>query len=156
MRMRFMRFAAALICMMVLTLCAWAQESIKTTVIMRVSRLTQSAVVDTGQDLSIDVNIEGVTAESYQWYYQGRPIDGASQKVLNIVRAMPADAGLYRLDAFDEDGAMVVSMDIAVRVVDKAAVPRSGDASLPVEAAYAGLALCAVAFALLYRRARAL
>ena len=151
-----MRFAAALICMMALTLCAWAQESIKTTVIMRVSRLTQSAVVDTGQDLSIDVSIEGVTAESYQWYYQGRPIDGASQKVLNIVRAMPTDAGLYRLDAFDASGSMVVSMDIAVRVVDKAAVPQSGDASLPVEAAYAGLALCAVAIVLLYRRARAL
>ena len=77
------------------------------------------------------------------------------QLVLNIVDAQPEDAGLYRLDAFDADGAMAVSMDIAARVVEDQ-VPQSGDDSMPVGFAFAGMALCAaMMIALLRRRAMA-
>ena len=143
--------AAVMVCLLALTPHARAQETIQTTVVMRVSHMTRNAVVDAGEDLSIEVSIEGVTPESYQWYFEGTPIEGATQKVLNIVNAQTSDAGIYRMDAFDESGAMVVSMDIAVRVVEKA-VPQAGDSSLPVGFAWGGMALCAAAMALLLRR----
>lgn len=153
---RILRLAAmVLIALMAMGVNASAQESISTTVVMRVSRMLQNAVVDAGEDLSIEVNIAGVTPDSYQWYFNDQPIAGANQKVLNIVNAQPEDAGLYRLDAFDADGAMVVSMDIAARVVDKSAVPQSGDGSLPVGLAMAGMVACAGALVLLRRRAQA-
>ena len=153
MKMRLYSFAAAVMaCLMALMPFARADGAITTTVVMRVSHMTQNAVVDAGEDLSIEVNIEGVTPRTYQWYFEGQPIDGASQKVLNIVNAQPADTGLYRMDAFDENGAMVVSMDIAARVVDKAEVPQSGDHSMPAGYALAGMAVCAAALAYALRR----
>lgn len=130
---------------------ACAETAISTTVTMRVSHMTQNAVVNAGEDLSIEVGINGVDADSYQWYFNDQPIEGANQKVYNVVNAQPEDAGIYRLDAFDADGAMVVSMDISARVVEPE-VPQSGDGSLPVGAAFAGMALCAAAMALLLRR----
>ena len=139
------------IALLALGAAAFAQQEISTTVVMRVSHMTQNAVVDAGEDLSIEVNIAGVTPESYQWYFNGAPLTGSNQKVLNIINAQQENAGVYRLDAFDAKGNMLVSMDISVRVIDKA-VPQSGDSSMPVGYAFAGIALCAAAMALLMRR----
>ena len=151
--MRLTKLAAILmIVLCTFSMFASAQESIRTTVVMRVSRMTQNAVVDVGEDLTIEVNIDGVTPDTYQWYFNDQPIDGANQKVLNIVNAQPEDTGLYRLDAFDANGTMVVSMDIAARVVDKAEVPQSGDHSMPAGYALAGMAVCAAALAYALRR----
>lgn len=150
--MRFARLGTLLlIALLTLSLCASAEGAIRTTVVMRVSRMTQNAVVNAGEDLSIEVNIDGVNPDTYQWYFNDQPIQGANQKVLNILNAQPSDAGLYRLDAFDENGAMLVSMDIAARVKDNA-VPQSGDRSLPVGVALGGMAVCAAALVLLLRR----
>ena len=61
---------------------------------------------------------------------------------------------MYRLDAFDADGSMLLSMEIAARVIDQS-VPKAGDPSLPVGAAIALSALSGAALALkLRRRAR--
>lgn len=150
--MRFARLGTLLlIALLTLGLCASAEGAIRTTVVMRVSRMTQNAVVNAGEDLSIEVNIDGVNPDTYQWYFNDQPIQGANQKVLNILNAQPSDAGLYRMDAFDENGAMLVSMDIAARVKDNA-VPQSGDRSLPVGVALGGMAVCAAALVLLLRR----
>lgn len=150
--MRFARLLAiVVIALLCINGCALAQNAVDTTVVMRVSHMTQNAVVDAGEDLSIEVNIDGVTPETYQWYFSDEPIQGATQKVLNIVNAQPENSGLYRLDAFDGDGNMVVSMDIAARVVEDA-VPQSGDDSMPVTYAFAGIALCAAAMLALLRR----
>ena len=150
--MRFARlFAIVIIALLSINACAFAQSAIDTTVVMRVSHITQNAVVDAGEDLSIEVNIDGVTPETYQWYFNDAPIQGANQKVLNIVNAQPEDAGLYRLDAFDANGDMALSMDIAARVVEDV-VPQSGDDSMPVSYAFAGIALCAAALMVLMRR----
>ena len=91
---------------------------------------------------------------SYQWYFEGVPIAGADQRVYNIVDATVEDAGVYRLDAFDGEGNMLLSMDIAARVIDDT-VPKSGDSSLPVGVAFAVLAAAGVALTakLLRRRA---
>ena len=149
---RFIKIAAVLAAMMMLvSACAYAQSTISTTVVMRVSRMTQNAVVDAGEDLSMEVNIDGVEPTAYQWYFNDAAIDGANQKVYNIVNAAVEDAGTYRLDAFDADGRMVVSMDIAARVVDDI-VPQSGDGSMPVGMAFAGMAVCAAMAAVIWRR----
>ena len=65
--------------------CAVAENTISTTVVMRVSRMTQSAVVNTGEDLSMEVNIDGVSPARYQWYFNDTPVEGATQKVFTIV-----------------------------------------------------------------------
>ena len=126
----------ALVALLLMLGSAVAEGVISTTVVMRVSHLTQDAVVDAGEDLSMEVNIEGVSPASYQWYFEGAPIAGADQRVYNIVNASVEDAGVYRLDAFDEDGSMLLSMDIAARVIDDT-VPKAGDNSLPVGVAFA-------------------
>ena len=115
--------------------------------------MTQNAVVDVGEDLSIEVSIEGVNPSQYQWYFNDAPIDGANQRVYNIDNAQPENTGVYRLDAFDEEGNMVVSMDVSARVLE-AEVPQAGDGSVPVGFAFAGLALCGALLAVLLRRRR--
>ena len=135
--------------------CALADGVISTTVVMRVSHMTQNAVVDAGEDLSMEVNIDGVVPASYQWYFEDEAIEGADQKVYNIINAQVEDSGVYRMEAFDVEGRMLVSMDISARVIGKS-VPKSGDASIPV--GYAALIFGAAAVVLaatLRRRKRA-
>ena len=154
---RYRKWLAALLAVMMLAMgtCALAEGAISTTVVMRVSRMTQSAVVNAGEDLSREVNIDGVEPNRYQWYYEGAPIAGATQKAYSIVNAQVENSGVYRMDAFDESGRMLVSMDISARVIG-GGIPQSGDSSVPVGAAAAVFALAAGAFAfLLRRRARA-
>ena len=149
------RIAIVIALLMAVLLCAFAgagaEGMVSTTVMMRVSRMTQNAVVNAGEDLSIDVSIDGVSPARYQWYFNDAPIEGADQKVYNIVNAQPEDTGVYRLDAFDDAGSMLVSMDIVARVVDDT-VPQSGDGSLPVGMAFAGIAVCGALLAVLLRR----
>ena len=154
MNRRIARLAAILLAVMLLcSAFAGAEGSISTTVLMRRSRMTQNAVVDVGEDLSIEVNIEGVSPSQYQWYFNDAPIDGANQRVYNIVNAQPENTGVYRLDAFDEEGNMVVSMDVSARVLE-AEGPQAGDGSVPVGFAFAGVVLCGALLAVLLRRRR--
>lgn len=146
------RAAAIVLAVMLLaSVCALAEGTISTTVLMRVSRMTQNAVVNAGEDLTIEVGIDGVEPAEYQWYFNDAPIEGANQKVYNIVNAQPENTGVYRMDAFDADGAMLVSMDVSARVLEDE-VPQAGDGSLPVGFAVAGLALCGTLLAVLLRR----
>lgn len=150
---RMMRKLIAILAMAVLLLSTYALADgmISTTVVMRVSHMTQNAVVDVGEDLSMEVNIDGVEPYAYQWYYEGKAIEGANQKVYSIINAKVEDSGVYRMDAFDEGGRMLVSMDISARVIDHA-VPRSGDTSMPVGYAVMGLALASGVLLLVFRR----
>ena len=150
MNRRFAKIMALLVALLFVA-CAFAEGTVSTTVLMRVSRMTQNAVVNAGEDLSIEVSIDGVNPTRYQWYFNDAPIEGADQKVYNIVDAQPEDTGVYRLDAFDDAGSMLVSMDIVARVVDDT-VPQSGDGSMPVGFAFAGFAVCGALLAVLIRR----
>lgn len=143
--------AVLAVAVLLLSAYALADGMISTTVVMRVSRMTQNAVVDVGEDLSMEVNIDGVEPYAYQWYYEGKAIEGANQKVYSIVNAKVEDSGVYRMDAFDESGRMLVSMDISARVIENA-VPKSGDASLTVGYAAAGFVLAAATLVVVFRR----
>lgn len=150
---RYRKWLAILLAAMLLTAgaCALAEGAISTTVVMRVSRMTQSAVVDAGEDLSMEVNIDGVEPSAFQWYFEGEAIPGATQRAYSIVDAQVEDSGVYRMDAFDADGRMVVSMDISARVIDDA-IPQSGDSSVPVGLALAAFVAAGSALAFMLRR----
>ena len=152
---RGIRRIVAWVAVMALLLGAYALADgvISTSVVMRVSHMTQNAVVDAGEDLSMEVNIDGVVPASYQWYFEDAAIEGANQKVYNIINAQVEDSGVYRMEAFDADGRMLVSMDISARVIGQD-VPQSGDASMPVGVAVALFAAAAVVLALTLRRSR--
>ena len=148
---RTIKRLAALLLVLLLCTGALSEGEISTTVVMRVSRMTQSAVVNVGEDLSMEVNIEGVEPASYQWYYEGQAISGANQKAYSIVNAKVENSGVYRMDAFDANGKMLVSMDISARVIDDN-VPKSGDASMPVGVAIGGFVLAAAVLVLAFWR----
>ena len=113
MKRRTFRVLALVALLLLLLGSAVAEGVISTTVVMRVSHLTQDAVVDAGEDLSMEVNIDGVSPASYQWYFEGAPISGADQRVYNIVNAAVEDSGVYRMDAFDENGDMLSLIHIS-------------------------------------------
>ena len=152
---RGIRRIVAWVAVMALLLGAYAlaDSVISTSVVMRVSHMTQNAVVDAGEDLSMEVNIDGVVPASYQWFFEDAAIEGANQKVYNIINAQVEDSGVYRMEAFDADGRMLVSMDISARVIGQD-VPQSGDASMPVGVAVAVFAAAAMGLALTLRRRR--
>lgn len=149
---RSKNIAAALMALiMLICVSGLAEGVISTTVVLRVSRMTQHAVVDAGEDLSIEVNVDGITPAYYQWYFNDEKLPDANQRMYNIVNAQLEDAGIYRLDAFDENGKMLLSMDMAARVIDDS-VPKSGDNSLPVGIAFAALALALGVFVVMLRK----
>ena len=154
MNRRVLKIAALVVMALILTIPAYAENMISTTLVMRVSRMTQNAVVNVGEDLTMDVSVDGVIPASYQWYFNNQPIDGANQKVYSIVNAQVENAGVYRMDAFDADGKMIVSMDISARVIDKV-VPKSGDASLPVQYVLGAMGAAAVVLTATLRRRNA-
>lgn len=152
MRNRVFRILTLVAVFVVLSmLAASAEQMITTTVVMRVSHMTQNAVVDAGEDLSMEVNIDGVDPASYQWYFDGTPISGATQRVYNLVNAQPEDTGVYRLDAFDTDGKMLVSMDISARVIDDT-VPKSGDDSIPLNVVWTAMGMAGTVLMIAVRR----
>ncbi len=130
--------------------------AIRTYLTFRITTRTQSAVVNVGEDLQIEVGVDGVEPTSWQWYFKGEPItqDG-DQRIYNLLNATEEDAGLYCLKAYKDD-ALVVSVDVNVRVIDAVVMPASGDGSMPVAYAFAALAMGLAALMLLgYKRRHA-
>lgn len=150
---RILRATLVLILALAMICCAvgLADGTISTKMIMRVSKITQKAVVNIGEDLSLEVSIDGVEPASYQWYFNDEPIAGADQNVCYLNNAQLEQSGVYRINAFDSDGKMLVSMDVNVRVIDPT-VPKSGDDSMPVGIAAAVFAMAAAALAVTIRR----
>lgn len=136
---------------LVIAVATSAYAAVSTTIILRTSKVTQSAVVNVGEDLCMEVVLDGCEPDTYQWYFEGAPIANANHKVYNIVDAAVEDTGIYRMDAFDADGKMLVSMDINARVIDPT-VPKSGDDSFPIEIAIGTLLLSCAALIFVNRR----
>lgn len=142
-----------LIMVAALVFCAvsFAEGTVSTKMVMRVSKLTQKAVVNVGEDLSLEVSVDGVDPASYQWYFNDEPIEGADQNVFYLNNAQADQSGIYRVDAYDADGKMLVTMDVSARVIDPS-VPKSGDDSMPVGIAAAVFAAAAAALACTLRK----
>lgn len=153
----FAHFAMALLLTTVLmTACMGAAQALNASVVMKVSRTAQDPVVNAGEDLTIDVALEGVTPAAYRWYFNDAALAGADQRAYTLFSAQIEDAGLYRVEAFDETGKMLVSMEFTVRVVEKA-LPKAGDDTLSVApvAGAMGLAAAGMTTALVRHKRRA-
>ena len=153
----FAHFVMALLLTTVLmTACMGAAQALNASVVMKVSRTAQDPVVNAGEDLTIDVALEGVTPATYRWYFNDAALAGADQRAYTLFSAQIEDAGLYRVEAFDETGKMLVSMEFTVRVVEKA-LPKAGDDTLSVApvAGAMGLAAAGMTTALVRHKRRA-
>ena len=147
------------ICFLVLAVMAMsfaAAESgaIRTYLTFRITTRTQSAIVNVGEDLQIEVGVEGVTPTRYQWYFEGEPIQvNGNERVYNLVNAQNEDAGIYCMEAYSGDK-LQVKVEVNVRVIDPTELPETGDGSVPVEAVFAVMVLSGAALFVLYRRKR--
>ena len=129
--------------------------SIRTYLTFRVTTPTQSSVVNVGQDLQIEVGIEGVEPTSYEWFFNDEKIlENGDQRIYNILNAQVEDAGIYRMQAYVNE-AMALSVDVNVRVIDTSHLPDSGDESLPVVFAFGAAGIALAAMALLVRKRQA-
>lgn len=130
--------------------------AIRTYLTFRITTRTQSAVVNVGEDLQIEVGVSGVEPTSWQWYFKGEPIEqNGDQRIYNLLNATEEDAGLYCLKAYKDD-TLVVSVDVNVRVIEPVIMPASGDGSMPVAYAFAALAMGMAALVVLgYKRRHA-
>lgn len=154
MRIKFIRVAATLLLTAVmLVVTAAGASAISANVTMKVSRTAQDSIVNAGEDLTIDVQLDGIEPDCYRWFFEDQLIEDAESRVLVIRAATLEDAGSYRMEAYAEDGSMLVSMDFAVRVIDNA-LPKSGDSTLGVAPVAAMMAMCAGGVGLLARRMR--
>lgn len=148
------RIFAVLFMIMLFAGAALAAGPVSTYLTFRITQQAPSSVVNVGQDLQIEVGINGVEPTSYQWYFEGKPITAnGNQRVYNIVNARPEDAGIYRMQAYEDDR-LVLSVDVNVRVVDTAHLPASGDETLPVAFAFAAAGMALVGMAFVVRRRR--
>lgn len=139
---RLFRIAAvAVIMAIMLVTTAAAAQAISANVVMKVSRTAQDSIINEGEDLSISVDIDGEAPASYIWYFGDEAISGANYPLYSITAAAPQDAGVYRVEAFDDKGGMLLSMEFNVRVIEKA-LPKSGDNTLD-----AGIMIGAIAAA---------
>lgn len=150
---RVLALCLALFCVMGTAMAAG--NGIKTYLTFRVTTPSQSSVVYVGQDLQIEVGVDGVEPTSWQWYFEGNEItENGDQRIYNILNAQMEDAGIYRMLAY-VDEKMVLSVDVNVRVIDTALLPTAGDDSLPVCYAFAAAALGALVLAAVIRKRRA-
>lgn len=143
----------ALIIAAMLVTCAGGAYAMSANVVMKVSRTAQDSVVNAGEDLTIDVQLDGIEPALYRWYFEDAMIDGASGRVHTVHNAQVADAGLYRMEAYGDDGAMLVSMEFAVRVIEDE-MPKAGDDTLGVGLVLGimGLTAAAMGAAIVRRR----
>ena len=148
--------AVLLAALMLFAAFASAEKSnIRTYLTFRVTSRSQNPVVNVGQDLQIEVGIEGCTPTDYEWYFGGQLLtENADSRVYTIVNAQKEDAGIYTLKAY-EDGTMVAMVDVNVRVTDNTALPVSGDESMPVWFAFAMVLACSIGLYLTLKRKKA-
>lgn len=148
-------FLAVLIAFVICSSCALADTgAIRTYLTFRITTQTQSAIVDVGEDLQIEVGVEGVAPTHYQWYFEGTPIlQNGNERVYNLVNAQMEDAGIYTLEAYT-GSALALKVEVNVRVINPTVIPASGDDSMPVEVAFAFAGAAAVMLSVLLKKRR--
>lgn len=146
---------AVVLVLVVLSAGALAEAgAIRTYLTFRITTETHSAIVNVGEDLQIEVGVEGVTPTSYQWYYEGAPIEkNGNERIYNLLNAQIEDEGIYTMEAYNGDK-LALKVEVNVRVINPTVIPASGDGSMPVEAAFALAGAAALAVLVLIRKRR--
>ena len=147
---------AVFIAFVICTSCAVAETgAIRTYLTFRITTQTQSAIVDVGEDLQIEVGVDGVQPTSYQWYFEGQPIEkNGNERIYNLLNAQVEDAGIYTMEAYTGND-LALKVEVNVRVINPTVIPAAGDDSIPVEAAFGVTAAALIAMTALLKKRRA-
>lgn len=70
----------------------------------------QNQTVTQGTDASLAVAATGVAPFSYQWFFQGRPLAGATGVKLLLTAVQPGAAGAYQVQVWDANGAQLSAL----------------------------------------------
>lgn len=149
--MRIFIAITAIIMMLAASVCT--AQALSAGVVMTVSRTTQDSIINEGENLTIDVQLDSVEPAVYRWYYNNELIINADANVYTIASAVPEDAGMYKVEAYSEDGKMLVTMEFSVRVIDNA-LPKSGDDTIGLGCIASTISVCAAGMAVLVIRRR--
>ena len=141
-------FIAVIAIAMMLTASVYTAQALSAGVVMTVSRTTQDSIINEGENLTIDVQLDEVEPALYRWYFNDELIPGATANVYTIASAVPEDAGMYRVEAYSENGKMLVTMEFSVRVIENA-LPKSGDDTMSIGVITAAMAVCTAGIAAL-------
>lgn len=146
---------AVILAFMICFSCAYAENgAIRTYLTFRITTQTQSAIVDVGEDLQIEVGVDGVEPTRYQWYFEGKAIEkNGSERIYNLLNAQTEDAGIYTMEAYTGD-TLALKVEVNVRVINPTVIPASGDDSLPVEIAFAFAGAAVIMMAVLLKKRR--
>ena len=138
---RALRIALIFVALCMMTVCA--ANALTADIVMKTSKTAQDSIVNEGEDLAIVVELDGADVSTYRWFFNDELIPGADYATLDIISATVDDAGKYRFEAFNDEGAMVVSMEFNVRVIEKE-LPKSGDSAVSKSVLFAAMALLTV------------
>ena len=133
---------------MMLAASAYTAQALSAGVVMTVSRTTQDSIITEGENLTIDVQLDEVEPALYRWYFNDDLIPGATANIYTISSALPEDAGMYRVEAYSENGKMLVTMEFSVRVIENA-LPKSGDNTIEIGIITTAMIVCAAGIAAL-------
>jgi len=150
--MKYILRALLAVFVLALPACAYADKTISTTVEID-GETAREAVFAAGSNGEIQVSVTGCDVAECRWYRNGTEIPGETGFVLRIENAGKGDQGLYTFDAYGADGKLLIRVEVNVRVI-LPDVPASGDGSLPVWAAFAGMAASGGGFLLLEAKRR--
>ena len=78
--------------------------------------ISESLVVDRGEDVTLRVAARGEHPFTYQWFFRGLPITGATQRRLVLATVAPTNAGNYLVAVTNALGG-AVSSNVALGVV---------------------------------------
>ncbi|WMJ72011.1 immunoglobulin domain-containing protein [Cytophagaceae bacterium ABcell3] len=82
-----------------------------------ISDMADAYEVNVGDELVLEVDVSGPGNNTYQWYFNGEPIEGATESSFAISDASSDDAGVYYV-VVNNDNGETRSDDIHVSVAD--------------------------------------
>lgn len=90
-------------------------------------RPPQHVTVTTQGTVSFDVVANGSAPLSYQWYFNGNPIEGQTEATLELIDVQPAQAGAYSVSVSNDSGsATSTSATLTVNPLPPCLPPFSG------------------------------
>ena len=93
----------------------WVDEVVFTPQPVTLTAQPTNQVVDQGATAVLAAGISGTPPVSYQWYYNGAPLQGATSHPLTLANVQPAQSGVYALLASNA-GAVVMSSNATLLV----------------------------------------
>ncbi|WMJ74073.1 cellulase family glycosylhydrolase [Cytophagaceae bacterium ABcell3] len=98
---------------------------------LSIDHQTEDQTVEVGEDAVLSVNASGDGTLSFQWYFNGEPIEGATESTLNLNNVSLEDAGEYHVVVISGDE-QIESDKIVVEVEDPLSVRPKEESALTI------------------------